>query len=87
MHANRHKHPTQPHSSVPVPLRAPQPVTTSGDKPRTARSVSADEIRLCAYRKWESAGRPNGDGIRFWLEAENELTTGADATDRAPSDR
>lgn len=29
--------------------------------------------RLCAYRKWESTGMPSGDGIQFWLEAEQEL--------------
>ncbi|MCE9567948.1 MAG: DUF2934 domain-containing protein [Planctomycetes bacterium] len=38
-------------------------------------AVSADEVRLCAYRKWESAGRPNGDGIEFWLKAEQELVS------------
>jgi hypothetical protein len=32
-----------------------------------------DEIRLCAYRKWVSAGRPMSDGVAFWLEAEREL--------------
>jgi hypothetical protein len=32
-----------------------------------------NEIRLCAYRKWVSAGRPISDGVVFWLEAEREL--------------
>lgn len=32
-----------------------------------------DEIRLRAYQKWEAAGRPNGDDIAFWLQAEREL--------------
>ncbi|MCI0456724.1 MAG: DUF2934 domain-containing protein [Gemmataceae bacterium] len=36
-------------------------------------TVSAEAIRLLAYRKWEVAGRPTGDGINFWLEAEREL--------------
>jgi hypothetical protein len=35
--------------------------------------VSVEAIRLLAYRKWEAAGRPAGDGINFWLEAEREL--------------
>jgi hypothetical protein len=30
-------------------------------------------IRLRAYHKWETAGKPPGDGIDFWLEAEEEL--------------
>ena len=37
------------------------------------QSISVEDIRHCAYRKWESAGRPSGDGTRFWLEAEQEL--------------
>lgn len=36
-------------------------------------SVSQDAIRLKAYQKWEAAGRPGGDDMRFWLEAEGEL--------------
>ena len=30
-------------------------------------------IRELAYSKWESAGYPCGNGVDFWLEAENEL--------------
>ncbi len=26
-----------------------------------------------AYLKWEQAGRPEGDGVYFWLEAEREI--------------
>jgi hypothetical protein len=32
-----------------------------------------EEIRLRAYGKWVSAGRPPGDGVCFWLAAEQEL--------------
>jgi hypothetical protein len=35
--------------------------------------VSEEERRFRAYLKWEAAGRPEGDGSRFWLEAEQEL--------------
>jgi hypothetical protein len=35
--------------------------------------VSEDDIRQLAYRKWEEAGRPDGDGTEFWLQAEREL--------------
>jgi hypothetical protein len=34
---------------------------------------SADEIRVHAYLRWEAAGKPAGDGAKFWLEAEREL--------------
>ena len=30
-------------------------------------------IREAAYYKWERAGKPSGDGVDFWLEAEREL--------------
>jgi hypothetical protein len=32
-----------------------------------------NKLRLRAYQKWEAAGRPEGDGVQFWLEAEVEL--------------
>lgn len=32
-----------------------------------------DEIRKKAYILWEEAGRPDGDGVEFWLRAEAEL--------------
>ena len=32
-----------------------------------------EAIRERAHRKWEAAGRPAGDGLDFWLEAEREI--------------
>jgi hypothetical protein len=40
------------------------------------KSVADEQIRICAYQKWEAAGKPTGDGIQFWLEAEQELIGG-----------
>lgn len=34
--------------------------------------IKNDMIRQLAYEKWEAAGRPEGDGVQFWLEAEAE---------------
>jgi hypothetical protein len=31
------------------------------------------DIRRRAYELWEAAGKPEGDGARFWLAAEQEL--------------
>lgn len=45
----------------------------SGDGDHADVMVSPDDIRLRAYLKWESAGKPPGDGVPFWLEAEREL--------------
>jgi len=53
-----------PNQSCPVPSS------------RNAPSLTLNDIRLRAYRKWEAAGRPEGDGSRFWLQAEQELLQG-----------
>jgi hypothetical protein len=51
-----------------APAPAPGPPTPNG------KAVCCEEdIRLCAYCKWEAAGKPGGDGVNFWLEAEKEL--------------
>jgi len=34
--------------------------------------VGEEKIRCLAYEKWLAAGKPAGDGIDFWLEAERE---------------
>jgi len=44
-----------------------------GARPVTAVVVAEDVIRLSAYFKWLRAGRPECDGVSFWLEAEREL--------------
>lgn len=36
---------------------------------------SDDEIRERAYHLWEEAGRPDGDGVDFWVRAEEELAS------------
>lgn len=38
-----------------------------------------DTIREMAYAKWELAGRPCGDGVDFWLDAEKEFESRASA--------
>jgi hypothetical protein len=43
-------------------------------KPRENAPPTEEAIRLGAYYRWDAAGRPGGDGTRFWLEAERELT-------------
>jgi hypothetical protein len=65
--------PAPPAQPGPTQPKTTQPAVPSGDK---REKVSADDIRLCAYRKWESAGKPPGDGIQFWLTAEQELVKG-----------
>jgi hypothetical protein len=74
--ASHRKHATKPPSDLTGPAPATQTVVGSGDKGRNAQFAPAEAVRLCAYRKWEIAGKPTGDGIQFWLEAEQELMHG-----------
>jgi hypothetical protein len=34
------------------------------------REAALAEVRRLAYLRWEQAGRPPGDGLAFWLAAE-----------------
>jgi len=43
------------------------------DQIKTARFVSEETIRIRARQKWEAAGKPNGEDLRFWFEAEREI--------------
>jgi hypothetical protein len=59
-------------SKVPSKVKAeftaePAPRVQEGSTP------SEEKIRLHAYYRWDAAGRPGGDGVKFWLEAEQEL--------------
>ncbi len=46
----------------------------SEEEAQESPEISAETIRLCAYQKWEDAGKPECDGVQFWLEAESELS-------------
>ena len=35
--------------------------------------VELDEIRACAYKLWEEAGKPDGQMDEFWFQAEQQL--------------
>jgi hypothetical protein len=58
---------------APVRKTTSKAVTEGVHRPGMPHGVPDDDIRLCAYTKWESAGKPAGDGVQFWLEAEREL--------------
>jgi len=44
-----------------------------GDQAQYGLSVSEDIIRLHAFWKWTLAGKPEGEDLKFWLEAERQL--------------
>jgi hypothetical protein len=76
MNTHQKKRTATPHSGSNGPATTTKPAVTSCEKKPEAQLISAEEIRLWAYRKWELAGKPTGDGIQFWLEAEQELVKG-----------
>ncbi len=43
-----------------------------------------EKIQRLAYDKWEKAGYPEGDGVDFWLEAENEVNAEAEVNSAPP---
>ncbi len=61
-----------------IPIASTSVVTAPVEnKCATACAAPSEEaIRVGAYYRWDAAGRPGGDGIQFWLQAEQELLTG-----------
>jgi hypothetical protein len=41
--------------------------------PKKDGAPQEDAIRARAYALWQQAGEPGGDGVEFWLRAEQEL--------------
>jgi hypothetical protein len=46
---------------------------TLSKKKRPKWTPTLNSIRERAYQKWQAAGRPMGNNVRFWEEAEQEL--------------
>jgi hypothetical protein len=64
----------QPSSSKSAGEQKTAVASASGDAAPKRKAVSEEAVRLRAYQKWQAGGRPAGDGVRFWLEAERELS-------------
>jgi hypothetical protein len=62
-----------PSSTDPASGLKPTAVSVPVKPTPNAKGVSEEAIRQRAYQKWEAAGRPGGDGVNFWVEAEREL--------------
>lgn len=56
------------------PTATRKPTGTSKQISAAGEATTNDNaIRERAYLLWEKAGSPPGDGINFWLQAEQEL--------------
>ena len=65
--------PASAENSTAVPAVASVEPVSLEARPLVASSHPTEEaIRVRAYEHWESAGRPEGDGIQFRLDAERE---------------
>jgi hypothetical protein len=64
---------TTPAAAKPVSRPKVTAVTVPDNQAACRQRPSEETIRLRAYQKWESAGMPGGDGLNFWLEAEQDL--------------
>ena len=74
--------PSKPTSKAEVAVATATPLESFGEAIENEFDTSNNEvqvndiqtdIQLLAYLKWELAGKPEGNGINFWLEAEQEL--------------
>jgi hypothetical protein len=43
------------------------------------------DVQLAAFHRWEAAGRPNGNGVQFWLEAEKQVAANDETSGRGNS--
>lgn len=63
--------PVQP--AIVIPTVEEGPVQNLADLHDDVLKIElVDLIRNVAYKKWEQAGRPEGDGVDFWVDAEKE---------------
>jgi hypothetical protein len=47
--------------------------TSPNQQPASTSHVAHDRIAQRAYEKWIKRGRPVGDGVQDWVDAETEL--------------
>lgn len=54
--------------------------STTATPESCGQCLDIEGIRVAAYLNWEAAGKPDGDGTRFWLEAEQAAHSPLGAT-------
>jgi hypothetical protein len=46
---------------------------SSANKQEAQSKATAEDIAMAAYYRWEQRGRPHGDDMQDWLEAEQQF--------------
>jgi hypothetical protein len=67
--------PAQPQTKPQAMAPAHQSQQATDPKASTLQAADPERIRQRAYERWEAAGRPDCDGVSFWLEAERECAS------------
>ena len=57
----------------PVGQQQPQLRPSTPERQVEVASSHEEEIRALAYRTWQEAGGPIGDGVEFWSAAKTEF--------------
>ncbi len=47
---------------------------------QTTNQLTSEQIARAAYLLWEREGRPHGQDLNHWLQAERQLSPGPDST-------
>jgi hypothetical protein len=74
MNTRYDNHASFAHGDRSHPVSLLSAAVATADKALIGALAVREDIQLCAFHKWEAAGRPSGDGVQFWLEAEKELS-------------
>jgi len=77
MSRHQHKTATLAQSAPGKPPSEPKAavVTVPDGQAQKPKFACEEMTRIRAYQKWETAGKPQGNGVQFWLDAEQELLT------------
>jgi hypothetical protein len=77
MHTHDHKTAPLAAPALATPTKESKAAGMPGldEQVQNAHPKSQEAVRLHAFWKWQLAGKPDGDAVKFWLEAEQELLT------------
>jgi hypothetical protein len=77
MHTHDHKTAPLAAPALATPTKESKAAGIPGldEQVQNAQPKSQEAVRLHAFWKWQLAGKPDGDAVKFWLEAEQELLT------------
>ena len=73
MTTHQQKIATLAQSATVKPPSEPKAALAPAPDGQVQKGMCEEMIELRAYQKWEAAGKPQGNGVQFWLDSEREL--------------